>query len=79
MSVLALVLIVAGCTGAPPSQSQELKGPITIGSKIDTEGALLSQSMILMLRSNGFEVVDRSQFGATQVVRKALLSGELDV
>jgi len=72
---LVLALIVSGCAG----QDVEGKGPIVVGSKIDTEGSLLSQIIILMLRDNGFEVVDKSQFGPTSVVRKALESGELDV
>ena len=72
---LVLALVVSGCAG----QDAEGKGPIVIGSKIDTEGSLLSQIIILMLRDNGFEVVDKSQFGPTSVVRKALESGELDV
>ncbi len=73
--VIALVLIVTGCTG----EGEEGKGPVVVGSKIDTEGALLSQVIILMLRDNGFEVVDKSQFGPTNIVRKALESGELDI
>jgi len=55
------------------------KGPIVVGSKIDTEGALLAQTIILLLENEGFDVVDRSQFGPTQLVRKAIRSGELDI
>ena len=73
--VLVLALIVSGCAG----QDVEGKGPIVVGSKIDTEGSLLSQIIILMLRDDGFEVVDKSQFGPTSIVRKALESGEIDV
>ncbi|GAH75428.1 unnamed protein product, partial [marine sediment metagenome] len=73
--LVLLVFIVSGCAG----QGEVGKGPIVVGSKIDTEGALLSQIIILMLRDNGFDVVDKSQFGPTSVVRKALESGELDV
>ncbi|MBI3931390.1 MAG: ABC transporter substrate-binding protein [Chloroflexi bacterium] len=76
--VMTLALLVSGCTGGG-SQGEVTKGPITIGSKIDTEGALLSQMIILMLRDNGFEVIDKSQFGPTSIVRKALESGELDI
>jgi len=68
-------LVIPGCGG----QTEEGKGPITVGSKIDTEGSLLSQMIILMLRDNGFEVIDKSQFGPTSVVKKALESGELDI
>ena len=75
--VITLALILSGCAG--PTASQTGKGPITVGSKIDTEGALLSQMIILLLRDNGFEVVDKSSFGPTPVVKKALESGEIDM
>ena len=73
--VVLLSIAAAGCAG--PAKLG--KGPIEVGSKIDTEGSLLAQIIILMLRDNGFEVVDKSQFGPTSVVRKALESGELDI
>ena len=76
LSFLVLLAVIAsGCSG----QGEVGKGPIVVGSKIDTEGALLSQIIILMLRDNGFDVVDKSEFGPTSIVRKALESGELDV
>ena len=55
------------------------KGPVTIGSKVDTEGTVLAQMMRLMLEQNGFTVNDRSGFGTTSVVREALLAGEIDM
>lgn len=67
--------IASGCKGETAGQ----KGPITVGSKIDVEGSLLSQMIILMLRNEGFEVVDKSQFGPTSVVKKALETGEIDI
>jgi osmoprotectant transport system substrate-binding protein len=54
-------------------------GAITIGSKIDTEGALLCPLVGLALKAHGVKVVERCGTGATQVVRKALLAGEIDV
>ena len=41
-----LAVITSGCT----KQDEAGKGPIVVGSKIDTEGALLSQIIILMLK-----------------------------
>ena len=73
--LLVFSFIAGGCAGKTAGQ----KGPITVGSKIDVEGSLLSQMIILMLRSEGFEVVDKSQFGPTSVVKKALETGELDI
>ena len=55
------------------------KGPIVIASKIDTEGALLGQMIIHMLNANGFDTVDKVQFGTTDVIRKAIFSGEIDL
>ncbi|MBF6593619.1 MAG: ABC transporter substrate-binding protein [Thermaceae bacterium] len=55
------------------------KGPITIGSKIDTEGSVLCEMVRTVLEGNGFKVNDRCSFGTTNVVRKALTSGEIDL
>lgn len=55
------------------------KGPITVGSKIDTEGAVLCQMVKILLEANGFRVNDKCSTGTTDVVRKALLSGEIDL
>lgn len=73
--VILLAVTVSGCTG----QGEDGKGSIVVGSKIDTEGSLLAQIIILALRDNGLDVVDKSQFGPTSVVRKALESDELDI
>jgi osmoprotectant transport system substrate-binding protein len=55
------------------------KGPITIGSKIDTEGEVLCQMVKLRLEAAGFRVNDRCRTGTTNIVRKALTSGEIDL
>jgi osmoprotectant transport system substrate-binding protein len=52
---------------------------VTIGSKIDTEGALLCAMTNLMLTQDGFTVNDKCSTGATNVVREALLQGEIDL
>ncbi len=80
LTVLGILLVVSavvlsGCSSAPA----EPKGTIVVGSKIDTEGALLSQMIILMLRDAGFDVVDKSQLGQTPIVKAALESGEIDL
>jgi osmoprotectant transport system substrate-binding protein len=73
MKRLMLLLVLAFGVGAAQGE------PVTIGSKVDTEGAVLAQIMRLMLEQNGIEVVDRSGFGTTSVVREALLAGEIDM
>ena len=55
------------------------KGPITVASKIDTEGALLGQIIVHMLEANGFDVADKTEFGTTSVIRSAIISGEIDI
>jgi osmoprotectant transport system substrate-binding protein len=89
-SCLCLVAVfMAGCassTGSPNSTAttpnateNQTKGPITVGSKIDTEGKLLGEMIVLMLEGNGFKVNNKTEFGTTEVVRKALLNGEVDI
>lgn len=80
-AALAVVVALAGCGGQQGGGEEpaETKGPIKIGSKIDTEGELLASMAQLILEDKGFEVEDKSQTGTTDVVRKALLDGEIDL
>jgi len=78
--IIAVVLVtLAGLLPLGCADTDAGKGPIVVGSKIDTEGALLANAIILMLEDNGFGVEDKSYFGPTEIVRKALLTGELDI
>jgi len=52
---------------------------VVIASKIDTEGALLGNLMVLLLRARGIAVDDRLQLGPTQIVRQAMLAGQIDL
>lgn len=72
--VVALALLLAGC-----AKTETGKGTIIVGSKLDDEAALLGQMIVAMLEANGFNVVDRTEFGSTSVVRAAIKSGELDI
>jgi osmoprotectant transport system substrate-binding protein len=78
---IAIALAGAGCgtKGSDTSGTAKTLGPVTVGSKIDTEGGVLGQIMIAALRSGGFEVVDKTKTGQTNIVRKALTSGEIDL
>jgi osmoprotectant transport system substrate-binding protein len=55
------------------------KGTVTVGSKLDSEGRLLGQMILLTLEQAGFKVVDKTGTGTTPVVRKALVEGQIDV
>lgn len=52
---------------------------IVVSSKIDTEGGLLGNIIALSLEDAGLPVERRLQLGGTQVVREALLSGQIDI
>ena len=53
--------------------------PITVASKIDTEGALLGSLIAGALRARGLPVRTRLQLGPTSICRAALLAGAVDI
>lgn len=52
---------------------------VRVGSKIDTEGALLGNMILQLLDANGVKTVNRLQLGPTKIVRDALVAGEIDL
>lgn len=52
---------------------------VVVSSKIDTEGSVLGNIILLSLNANGIKTQDRVQLGATSVVRKAIIAGEIDI
>ena len=52
---------------------------VVVSSKIDTEGGVLGNMILLALEANGIDAEDRIQLGATGVVRSAILNGEIDI
>lgn len=86
VSILALLVGAAGCggpreTGGRDSGSVEPKEgpPVRVGSLLDSEGAILGGMIVHMLRANGIETIDKTRLGTPDVVRKALLEGEIDI
>lgn len=79
----AIAFSIVGCTAAPTTTPGSVtpaeKGPIRVGSKIDGEGSLLGQMILAVLERGGFKVEDKTRTGATDVVRKALLSDQIDI
>ena len=59
--------------------SPPLPAAVVISSKLSSESAMIGQMIRLLLNAHGIETVDRTKIGATPVVRKALLSGEIDL
>ncbi|TDB05427.1 glycine betaine ABC transporter substrate-binding protein OsmF [Halomonas marinisediminis] len=75
--LFSLAAIAAAVSlGATPLQAQE---PVTVSSKIDTEGSVLGELIVQRLEAGGVEVEERLQLGATSIVREALLAGEIDL
>jgi osmoprotectant transport system substrate-binding protein len=52
---------------------------VVVSSKLSSESAMLGQMIRLLLTANGVPTIDRTRIGATPVVRKALLTGEIDL
>lgn len=52
---------------------------IVVSSKIDTEGGLLGNMIAIALEDAGLPVERRLQLGGTQVVREAILAGQIDI
>lgn len=71
-----LSLAAAGLCAALATAAQ---ADIKVSSKIDTEGGLLGNIIALALEDAGLPVERRLQLGATQVVREALLAGQIDI
>ncbi|MDB5964485.1 MAG: transporter substrate-binding protein [Polaromonas sp.] len=74
MSAAALAAGGARAQAVPPAGA-----PVRVGSKIDTEGRLLGHMIALALEAQGIRTVNRTSLGNTQVMRAALLAGEIDI
>lgn len=71
---LAGVLVALGLSIASANAAD-----VVVSSKIDTEGGVLGNIIQSVLNANGIKTVDRIQLGATPVVRKAIIAGEIDI
>ncbi len=67
----SLMLAVAGTTAQADT--------VVVSSKIDTEGSVLGNIIYLALDDAGIPVEDRIQLGATNIVRDAIIAGEIDI
>jgi osmoprotectant transport system substrate-binding protein len=56
-----------------------LHAAVVVSSKLSSESAMLGEMIRLLLNAHGIPTVDRTRIGATPVVRKALLTGEIDL
>lgn len=81
---LALTAVLAGCGDDEPVEESTTTvavtgGPVVrVGSLLDSEGTLLGSMVIQMLEANGIKTEDKTKLGTPEVVRAALLAGEID-
>ena len=78
LSFLRRSLLVAAF-GLLVSSVVQANGPVRVGSKIDTEGKLLGNIMVLALEANGIKTENKVSLGNTKIVRTALVAGEIDI
>lgn len=82
VGVLAATLALAGCSGGGDRTTeggQSKQGPtVRVASLLDSEGVVLGSMVIQMLEANGIPTEDKTKFGTPDVVRKALLAGDVD-
>ncbi|WP_434631228.1 glycine betaine ABC transporter substrate-binding protein OsmF [Chromobacterium sp. CV08] len=69
-ALLAGVLLAAAANAADA---------VRVGSKIDTEGALLGNIIQQVLEAHGVKTESRLSLGNTKVVRTAIAAGEIDI
>ncbi len=94
LALLAIALLVAACGGddeestsggggggtesQAAAQPGEGKPPVTIGTKDFTEEFILGELYTRALEAKGYTVNLKSNIGATEIIDKALTSGEID-
>lgn len=64
---------------AGPARAQRRDGPVVVSSKLDTEGQMLGQLILLALGQARVPTEARLALGPTRIVRGALLAGEIDL
>jgi len=76
MSFKKKLLGVALALGVSAGMAQ---AQVVVSSKIDTEGGVLGNIILSVLKANKIDATDRIQLGATPVMRKAITAGEIDI
>ena len=70
--------VFAGAAALAVSSARAAE-PITVASKIDTEGGLIGEVILALLDAAGIPTSNRLQLGPTRILRAAILSGAIDV
>ncbi|MCL4079421.1 ABC transporter substrate-binding protein [Coriobacteriia bacterium Es71-Z0120] len=86
IALLAIAVVatvtVGGCATKQNSAGgggETKQGPtVRVASLLDSEGVVLGSMVIQMLEANGIPTEDKTKFGTPDVVRKAILAGDVD-
>jgi osmoprotectant transport system substrate-binding protein len=70
----AIILTIGLSAGAASADDA-----VRVASKIDTEGALLGNLILAVLEARGVKAEDKLGLGPTNILRKAILAGEIDL
>ncbi|MGA8399913.1 MAG: ABC transporter substrate-binding protein [Stellaceae bacterium] len=74
---IAVFAAVVALVGRPVEGASG--APVVVASKIDTEGALLGQLIAATIETQGLPVERRIGLGPTNIVRAAILAGQIDI
>jgi len=75
--ILRTLALAAAWLGAIPVASAA--APVVVSSKLSSESAMIGEMIRQLLEAHGIPTANRLTLGATPVVRKALLAGEIDL
>jgi osmoprotectant transport system substrate-binding protein len=76
---MRLTSIVLGALAALAMTATMALAQVVVSSKLDTEGSVLGNIILEVLKANQIPVTDRIQLGATSVVREAITAGQIDI
>ena len=76
MAALLVALLAVIVLGATPLRAADA---IVVGSKIDTEGALLGNMIAAALEARGLQIERKIQLGPTDILRAAILARQIDI
>lgn len=76
---MRLNIKLLGALAALALTATTAQAQVVVSSKIDTEGSVLGNIILEMLKANQIPVTDKIQLGATPVVREAITAGQIDI
>ena len=79
MLIMPRRLFLAGLASSTLARQSSAAPPVVVGSKLDLEGGLLGEMLLLALGQAHIATENRLRLGPTSILRAALLSGAIDL